>query len=172
MTKGSIIFFPKFENQAIINQIRSKYDPLFQEIAPHISLVFPFDSDLTTEELVAHITESIEGTTAFKTKFKSFSGSAADGFIFLDCVRDNDEIINFHDRLYTGILADELYNETPYFPHITVGQIKDLEKFSSVVKELNEQFKTEEFTCLIDTLYIETIDKNQNSIVEAKLTLG
>lgn len=53
--KRTIMIFPHFENMNIIDQIRSKYDPLAQYVKPHITLVFTFESDLTVEELRNHL---------------------------------------------------------------------------------------------------------------------
>lgn len=41
----AIHLFPKFLNSHIIDALRAKYDPLVQLIPPHITLVFPFNSD-------------------------------------------------------------------------------------------------------------------------------
>ena len=44
--KRTIMIFPKFSNQEIIDEIRKKYDPLYNLVKPHITLVFPFKSDM------------------------------------------------------------------------------------------------------------------------------
>lgn len=51
MYTRTIIIFPEFENIDIINNIRKKYDPLADLILPHITLVFPFDSEMSNEKL-------------------------------------------------------------------------------------------------------------------------
>ena len=53
--KRTIMIFPQFENMNIIDQIRSKYDPLAQYVKPHITLVFPFECNLTVDELRNHL---------------------------------------------------------------------------------------------------------------------
>ena len=47
MNMRTIMIFPEFENIDNINDIRKKYDPLADLVLPHITLVFPFDSELT-----------------------------------------------------------------------------------------------------------------------------
>lgn len=37
----TIMIFPQFDNEEIIQGIRKKYDPLYHLIKPHITLVFP-----------------------------------------------------------------------------------------------------------------------------------
>lgn len=46
MITRTIMIFPEFENIDVINDIRNKYDPLADLVLPHITLVFPFDSEL------------------------------------------------------------------------------------------------------------------------------
>ena len=38
-----------------IENIRQKHDPLFELIPPHITIVFPFKSDISNDELKSHI---------------------------------------------------------------------------------------------------------------------
>ena len=49
--KRDILIFPKFKNINNIQEIRKKYDELFDKIMPHITLAFPFDKDISNEQL-------------------------------------------------------------------------------------------------------------------------
>ena len=46
MSERTIMIFPKFSNMEIIDRIRRNYDPLADLVRPHITLVFPFHSDI------------------------------------------------------------------------------------------------------------------------------
>lgn len=59
--KRSILLFPKLKNMDQIQKIRMKYDPLAECIDPHITLVFPFDLNISTKELIEHVEESLTG---------------------------------------------------------------------------------------------------------------
>lgn len=48
-----------------IEKIREVHDPLFGLIPPHITLVFPFESDVSNGILRDHIIESIQGIESF-----------------------------------------------------------------------------------------------------------
>lgn len=54
MIERCIMIFPEFENMSVINGIRDKYDPLAKYVRPHITLVFPFQSDISSIELKKH----------------------------------------------------------------------------------------------------------------------
>ena len=87
-----------------IQTIREKYDPLAHCIAPHITLVFPFDSNLPADELILHFSEALSGMKRFRLQLKRITGDFRDGYLFLDVKRGNDQIIELHDKLYDGIL--------------------------------------------------------------------
>lgn len=61
------------ENINIINDIRKKYDPLVDLVSPHITLVFPFESDLSNEELNLYIKECLSDIHPFKIELEGFS---------------------------------------------------------------------------------------------------
>ena len=42
----TIMIFPQFNNIEIIDGIRDRYDPLAKLVRPHITLVFPFESEM------------------------------------------------------------------------------------------------------------------------------
>lgn len=50
--KRDILIFLKFENIDLIQDIRNKFDPLANIIAPHITLAFPFLDNMSNEELI------------------------------------------------------------------------------------------------------------------------
>ena len=53
--KRDILIFPKFKNIEKIQLIREKYDELAQILPPHITLAFPFESDISNEKLKEEI---------------------------------------------------------------------------------------------------------------------
>ncbi len=56
------MIFPQFGNQEIIDGIRKKFDPLYHLVSPHITLVFPFKSDMSNVMLRRNLdsTEKME----------------------------------------------------------------------------------------------------------------
>lgn len=98
MSTRTIMIFPKLENTNIINDIRSKYDPLAEVLLPHITLVFPFDSALTNEELTLYLKESLRDIHPFKFELEGFSTqqNKFGNFMMIDVVRGIDLIKNIH----------------------------------------------------------------------------
>lgn len=51
MSIRTIMIFPEFENMDIIDRIRDKYDSLARLVRPHITLVFPFENEMSNEAI-------------------------------------------------------------------------------------------------------------------------
>jgi len=168
MVKRCIMIFPKFNNMKVIDAIREKYDPLAKHVAPHITLVFPFISDITTEDLKKHICNCISGTDAFPIMLKGVISTTYTGnYLFLNIVNGKEEIIELHKKLYCGILEEfmpEWLRKGSYFPHMTIGNIEDSELFKSAVEETKDL--CESFETIVDGISVEIIDKNEDSIIE------
>ncbi|TYS14520.1 2'-5' RNA ligase family protein [Rossellomorea vietnamensis] len=157
MIERSITIFPEFENGRLIDELRSKYDPLYQLIPPHITLVFPFTSDLTAEQLHAHIESVLLHEKLFSIKLQGVTGEGSE-YLFLNVKKGNDEIIRLHDLLYTGRLREFLFRELTYVPHLTVGRFNDTGDFKAALNE-TAQF-TEEFTTTVNHIVVEKIEES------------
>ena len=167
--KRAIILFPSFDNIKSIKSIREKYDPLANFIAPHITIVFPFDSDISTDDLKLHFNKVLKGTRKFYVQLKNFTGDFRDGYLFLNVKIGNDNIIELHDKLYSGILESFLFRKVTYCPHLTVGKLHQQTDFDKALDELlcyDESFET-----VIDKIYIVNIDSVEHSTVEFSFDL-
>ena len=167
--KRAIVLFPKFNNIDALQAIRERFDPLAKYIAPHITLVFPFESALSTEELREHMTRALKGVKRFSVQLSGITGDYRDGYLFLNVKRGNDPIIDLHDRLYQGALEPFLFRKVTYCPHITVGRLEQQTAFDQALEELvgfSEQFEVE-----IDQISVESIDSEERSSVELTFEL-
>jgi 2'-5' RNA ligase len=153
-----------------IQGIRDKYDPLAHCIAPHITVVFPFESDLTADELKSYIYEALRGVKKFRVILKNITGDFHDGYLFLNVKRGNDRIVELHDMLYSGILQRYLYRKVTYCPHLTVGKLNDAAEFDKAIQELDSF--VESFETVADKVYVENIDRNGNSVIEFSCDLA
>jgi 2'-5' RNA ligase len=164
----AIHIFPEFSNLYSINAIRAKYDPLANLIPPHVTLVFPFESNVSTEVLAEHMKESTGTLKPFRIVMTGVTGAEGE-YLFLNVKVGNDQIIQLHDKLYTGVLRQYLYRNLTYTPHLTIGRVKDKQTFEFALAEtddLNEIFET-----TVHEIVVESIDKCENSITETKVPL-
>ncbi|MGF2614936.1 2'-5' RNA ligase family protein [Rossellomorea vietnamensis] len=160
MIKRSITIFPEFENGRLIEELRAKYDPLYQLITPHMTLVFPFTSDLTAEQLQEHIESVLSYEKPFSITLQGVTGEGSE-YLFLNVKEGNDEIIRLHDFLYTGLMKEFLFRELTYIPHLTVGRLDNKGDFIAALNE-TAQF-TEEFKTVITHVVVEEIERNGQS---------
>ena len=167
--KRAIVLFPNFNNIDAIQAVRERFDPLAGYIAPHITLVFPFESALSTEELRIHMARALKGVKRFPVQLCGITGDFRDGYLFLNVKRGNDSIIDLHDRLYQGTLEPFLFRKVTYCPHITVGRLEQQTEFDQALEELagfSEQFEAE-----IDRISVENIDSSERSTIELEVDL-
>ncbi len=166
--KRSILLFPSFQNLSIIQDIRNRFDPLSKYISPHITLVFPFESDMNREELTSHLHKALTGIKRFSIMLKDITGDK-DGYMLLNVKKGNDQIIEIHDRLYSGLLKRFLTRRLTYCPHLTVGRLFDKTSFDQAVMDLANV--SESFEALIDTVYVERIGEDDTSNIECSFPL-
>lgn len=169
MNNRTICIFPHFDNMKLIDELRQKYDSLHNLIPPHITLVFPFRSHISTEDLITHIKEAIIPIRPFELILQGITGNQ-NQYLFLNVKKGNDEMIKLHDRLYTGILEQNLNRNVSYLPHMTVGRIHNKEQFVKVIdvtKDFNYKFST-----IISQISVEIIGEDEHSEIEFTIELS
>lgn len=174
MKNRCIMIFPKFSNEQFIEEVRENYDPLFQHVKPHITLVFPFESEIETKDLKNHLITMTKGIHPFYIKLKGItpSRSSTGNYLFLNIEEGTENIIELHHRLYTGILKEYMpkwLKKVTFFPHLTVGSFDDEIKFLQAIEDTKDF--PHEFTTLVDTITVEIIDDNEDSIIELEISL-
>ncbi|MBP1889854.1 2'-5' RNA ligase [Clostridium moniliforme] len=164
MNTRTIMIFPEFENIDIINNIHKKYDPLADLVLPHITLVFPFDSEFTNEEINLYLKECLSDIKPFKVQLQGFSKQQDKygNYLFLNVVQGMDVIKNIHDILYKDKLKqfDLGYD---YIPHMTVGKLPSIELLDKAfddVSKCNTKFST-----IVKKISVEIIGEHEESII-------
>ena len=160
--KRDILIFPKFKNINKIQELRNKYDPLANLIAPHITIAFPFSDNMSNEELIKKLTNLLKNFRPFTIVFKGISLSE-DNYIFLNCMKGDQEIIELHNEIYKQILTSHLKKSIKYIPHITLGKASSIQELDS----FDYEFKT-----VVDEISIELIGEHEESIIIKNIKLG
>lgn len=159
----AIHIFPELEQVDLIQSIRKKYDPLYTCIPPHITLVFPFESEITNTDLYRHVKQAVTGFQPFTIRLEEITASNGH-FLFLNVKQGNDQIIALHDKLYTGPLATYRSYMHTYLPHLTVGRLnheQDLVEALKDTRSFNHRFET-----VVNQVIVERIDPNGLSKIE------
>lgn len=169
----AIHLFPEFEGLDLIQDIRVKYDPLYTKIQPHITLVFPFFSEITTAELEEHLKQVLDGERCFDIELQNIRAVESHGYyLFLDIIKGEESIKHLHNKLYKGILESvkpTWLDPDLYTPHITVGNFDNRELMLEAEKTCRSVNK--KFSSKISKVWVEEIDRNDNSIIEFVINL-
>jgi 2'-5' RNA ligase len=108
------------EVDADLADVRRRFDPQFNAVPSHLTLVFPHR--VGSDALVHHV-ESVAGVhRPFRVHLAGFAGSQS-AWLFARVTRGNDDLIALHDDLYTGTLTAALDRTSIYVPHVTVGRV-------------------------------------------------
>lgn len=171
MTNRCILIFPQFENVSVIDEIRKKYDPNYLNVPPHITLVFPFESNISKEQLLAHVKNTLHNTKCFCLKLGNLvKKHSKEYYLMLEVTEGSDKVKELHEKLYEGILA----NFKPswpdgFMPHMTIGQFGDEAGLEAVYNSLSGVH--EQFSARICKVSVEIIGSKSESIIEFELPL-
>ncbi|MEN9517802.1 MAG: hypothetical protein RLZZ381_390 [Cyanobacteriota bacterium] len=167
-TKRAIIIFPQLgSNINLIQNIRNQYDFLAHKIAPHITLVFPFESDISSNELSQHVRNSLREFKSFKITMQRIIQE--ENYLFLKLTRGQKEIIEIHDLLYSRLLSGFLAKQHHYQPHLTVGRLKDSNAVKFAMNEL--KYFDYKFETKVDKITTEIILDDLSSKVDFEIKL-
>lgn len=174
MSERCIMIFPEFSNMGVIDGVRDKFDPLAKHVRPHITLVFPFQSDITSNELKKHLENMLLSIKPFQVTLQGITPVQSFGnYLFLNIIHGEDEIIEIHKLLYTDLLESVYPNwlrTGDFYPHMTVGKIASEEDYKAAideVKDINDIFDT-----IIEKISVEIIDENEDSLIEMEIPLA
>ena len=164
MNLRTIMIFPEFENMEIIDNIRNQYDPLAKLVRPHITLVFPFKSQMSNEELTQILNIRLMSVKSFELKLGGISKQEDifGNYLFLDVMQGMEELCDIHQILYDNEFK-EFASGLPYTPHMTIGKLSTaqmLEDAFNDVKSMNNIFST-----IVNKVSAEMIGDNEESII-------
>lgn len=170
MNTRTIMVFPKFENIAIINDIRNKFDPLASLVEPHITIVFPFKSYLRADEIEGWLKIALKDFQKFELELCGVSktSSSYGNYLSLNIQKGCENFIKLNQLLYGDVLS-EYKSSITYNPHLTLWKLSSVEQLDEaylVVEKMDTRF-----IAIIDTIAVELIGENQKSIIEIEFKM-
>lgn len=172
--KRCIMIFPKFGNMKMVNEIREIYDPVVNNVGPHITLIFPFESNIKEYELRKWMNLALNDVKCFQLELEGIIKISSDASLYL-CLqvkKGKDEIREIHSRLYSGILKEyrpEWLNRMEFIPHMTVGKFNSEEELNIAYKKIGNM--KERFHSKVDKISVEIVVENDVSIREIEVAL-
>ncbi|MCM3081839.1 2'-5' RNA ligase family protein [Brevibacillus invocatus] len=148
--KRAIHLFPEFPQSELVQELRQKYDPLYAFIPPHITLVFPFKSEIATADLHLHVQTALADVQPFRIRLAEITATW-DHHLFLLVKEGNDSIIDLHDKLYSGLLSIYKSRRHPFLPHLTVGRLVNDQEVEAALHH------TRHFTSVFETTVSQVV---------------
>lgn len=155
--KRDILIMVNFSNIDKIKDIQRKYYDIADKIDPHIAVTFPFESEISDEDLYDKLCTVLSKYKPFKIICHGVSTPINESnYRFLNIIHNKEIIKSISDDIYNNIIPEQLeyrdkYN---YDPHISLAN-----------KPLDEEIKLDDtFEMVVDSLYVERIGGNDESI--------
>ena len=168
----SIVIFPQLDKHAdLIQNIRQQYDPVADKIAPHITLVFPFKSEISSDILYQHLQSCLRGFEPFDLCLKGISQEEGN-YLFLNIVEGQEQIKRIHSLLYSGILQQFLSTKHHYQPHVTIAHLPDTLTMQIVWEKLESLFFYYEFRTQVSKITTEIILDDFSSKIDFEAVLA
>lgn len=176
----ALVHYPNIDTR-LINEFRGKYDPHFDLIEPHVTLVFLVPESIGEANLVGHIEEVLRQWQPFSIHLQGLQ-KAWDPWLFLILAEGNDSVIRLHRELYTGPLASYRREDLEFVPHLGLGLFAqrdagydirdpqevplDVEKYSQALSEAQQLGL--DFRCIVDRLHLVKLSADISRIVWSK----
>ncbi len=114
--------------------MRRRFDPLATFIAAHVTVVFPFVSELSAHSLRAHIESAVERMAPFEIRLDGVT-IEPDGVVLLRVTDGAETVRHLHARLYAGPLTQYLSRVHSFVPHVTIGRLSGLPLRDDALRE-------------------------------------
>jgi 2'-5' RNA ligase len=162
----SIAIYPRIDGDAAIHRVRSRFDRLATKVPYHVTLVFPFSSDLPGDEIAAHMAAAAVGIGPVSMSLGA--PAADDDVIHLPVLGGQEAIRILHGRLHSGLLAPFLRTDVVYAPHVTVGRCRDRDDRQACLREAEA---IRGLTGVAEVISSEIIEADESSTREIDVPL-
>jgi 2'-5' RNA ligase len=114
-----VIFLPHHLDE-LIAPLREKYDPLYNLVSAHLTLVFPFYSHRPLEELVGAVESVVSRTEPLVVELDSIGDFYPKSPCIYWSVRSNNDLTELYYGLYASLELPLELKE--YTPHVTIAR--------------------------------------------------
>jgi len=142
-------------------------------LIPHITLAFPFYSDLLESNIAADLSRLVSDIKSFEIICNGFSKlKGKENCIAMNFLDGYNDIYKMHYLVHEGILKpyqSKITENGSYVPHMTIGRFGTEEEMEMAFKKLeNENWN---FKTIVKSIFIEEIGKNEESIITNEIFL-
>lgn len=114
-----VIFLPRHLDE-IIAPLRERFDPIYNLVASHITLVFPFETSKTLDEIAAVIKLETAKQKEILIEMESIGDYYPKYPVIYWRTKPNDELSTLYYRLHSSLGIPIPYKH--YEPHVTIAR--------------------------------------------------
>ncbi|HWR83060.1 MAG TPA: 2'-5' RNA ligase family protein [Candidatus Deferrimicrobium sp.] len=137
-----VIFLPDHLDE-IIAPLRERYDPLYNLVASHVTLVFPFESGRSLDEIARLVTAETEGQPGMWIELESIGDYYPRVPLIYWNVKPNVPLGNVSYRLHSRLGLPIPYKD--FQPHVTVAREISHHRVMLVKENIVSYLPTEKF---------------------------
>ena len=158
------MIFPEFAEMEIIDEIRERYDPLAHLVRPHITIVFPFENQMSNNDIAEILSVRLKNIHPFELVLNGISKQEDrfGNYLFLDVKEGSAEICTIHNILYDNEFCEHDLG-LGYKPHMTVGKLPTVDALNKAYEEVQGISKA--FKTMVNRISVEMIGENEESII-------
>ncbi|MEA2030279.1 MAG: 2'-5' RNA ligase family protein [candidate division Zixibacteria bacterium] len=156
-----VLYLPE-ELDKIVTPLREKFDPLYDQIAPHVTIVFPFESGESLEELTAIIKKELENEQELLIELDSIIDFYPHSPVICWKIEKNERLTSLYYRLHSKLGLTVPFKE--YKPHVTVAQEISDYRVMLVKEQIFPYLPNESFRAKSVDLITPLIDKKWVSV--------
>ncbi len=158
LPRFAVAWFPDFGGIERVEDFRARHDPMTGKVRAHLTLVFPFATNLTRLQLETHVRRVASKWPPIPVTFRAVRLHANE-FVFLMASRGAASMTALHEALYTRSLRPHLRPEFAYEPHITLARQPEPDALERAYAQAQEEFGTE-FTDVMREVDLLAVEPN------------
>ncbi|UCD65151.1 MAG: 2'-5' RNA ligase family protein [Candidatus Zixiibacteriota bacterium] len=118
-SKYAVVTFLPRALSDVVAPLRERFDPAYNLVAPHITLVFPFDTVRPLDELAGLIKSETENEKSIQVQLESIGDFYPKSPVIFWSVRKNQQLTELYFRLHVRLNIPIPYKN--FVPHVTVA---------------------------------------------------
>lgn len=130
------VIFVSEEVERAVGEPYKRCNPIASYVRPHLTLLFPLETELQSSEVYAHFESVTSQVDRFDIRLDGIRLRPEDLLIYLGVSEGAEELRSLHLELYGGHFERFLDPTRLFYPHLTVGRFETEAEMSSAYEEL------------------------------------
>lgn len=118
--KYALVIFLPHDLDSMISPLRERFDPEYNAVPAHITLVFPFETDCPVSDLSAAIHSALEDQKEFLIQLESLDDFYPKSPIIYWNIATNRYLGDMYYRLYSSL--NRAVPHASFTPHVTIAR--------------------------------------------------